>query len=238
MLNKADQNVYSVGGIVAIVAGVISIFVTICIGVDPLGLLGGYSMEVLMKTDLTINFLWRGAFGFIGILNIPFMLAVSRFLKRKDGAYESFTQTATIIGLASGIISCLNWVHYIHVAQYYQYLAQTGHDVSAFLNDPVFPIDSYYFWSFGGLGIYFIAINIIGMKEKKIPLSLTIWGIITGIFSFGAFAGYIPHWFWEIGNFKINLMLIFGGLTGGILAPIYYFRLSRYLFRAAKDGQQ
>lgn len=227
MKDQEYQSYMRAGRNISIVAGVVFILVSIGIAVDPLGLAFGYDMDFLLKIDITISVIWRLLFAVIGLLNISFSISVGKLILSKDATNVALVNWVVILGIASGIISAMNWIHYVHIATLYQTLAKSGWDMTAIRTVPAFPIDSFYFFSFGGLGIFMVISNTIGVISNQIKKSLGVWGIITGVCSMFVFISYafdfkIPL---PVGN--LSLMIVFGGLTGGILGPVYYFRISK-----------
>jgi hypothetical protein len=240
MITRADKSILNLGANTAIIAAIATFICTICIGLDPLGLVGGaYTMDTLLKTNLSFTTFWRSLFAVFGILNVAFILAAFKFFRLETGELEGFLLWITIIAIASGIINCMNWVHYINVGDQYQSLSKEGVDVAPFINNPVFPIDSYYLWSFGVLGIYYIIISFFGIKGKKIPLNLSVWGIITGIICLSTSLVYMLRLYIPLpNNGRLSLVLIAGGLTGAIFGPVFYIRISRYFRIKAKENQE
>jgi hypothetical protein len=238
MAESSESSILKLCWIFSLVIGVLYILVTIGIAVDPMGMfINGESVEILIKHPL-INCLWRILFAIIGVLNIGFINALSKLVRSQAEKWEGVLQWSTIIGIASGIIAALNWIHFVQVADVFGRLYRQGSSFEEIGKMILLPLDPYFIWSWGGFGFCMLILNLVGLKNSKVIKGLGYLGVFIGLDLIFMVISYILELTIDIHGYKLYVIIIDAAVLGLICGPVYHFLFAGFLNRCCQTKEQ
>jgi hypothetical protein len=229
MYKKSERSILEFGSQISSIVGILYVVVTVLIAIDPMGMyIGNESIEKLVESPY-INSSWRILFAIICLLNIGFFNSFSTACRIRNEKYTAIIKWITTLASGAMVIAAVNWVHFVHVTRLIveQYLSgMSFEEISATY---YFPIDSYFVWTWGVFGLYFVIMNFIALKTKLLSKKISWVGIACGVDLILMVIAYIFALAIDIGGVELSLMIVLSGLVGGIGAPIYHLNYTRQI---------
>ena len=154
---------------------------------------------------------WAFALG--AILALAVVLAISEKVRPADEGWVRWTSNIALIGFA---VTALQYFRYLafypeRAAAYVAGDAATKVAIAA--NQSLVAIDPHYWLVFGGVGLWFLVVNLLALREKLWPSLLAYVGI-AGAAAYGlVVAGFV---------FKVELFITAAAAAAIILGPIWF----------------
>ncbi|OPZ94374.1 MAG: hypothetical protein BWY74_00621 [Firmicutes bacterium ADurb.Bin419] len=236
MCKKSERSILEFGTKISFIVGILYVVVTVLIAIDPMGMyIANESVEKLVENPY-INSSWRIIFAIICLLNIGFFNSFSVVCRTRDEKYTGIIQWITTLAAGAMVVAAVNWVHFVHVTRLIveQYLR--GMSFEEISGTFYFPIDSYFVWTWGVFGLYYVIMNFIALKTQSLSKKISWVGIACGIDLILMVMVYIFGITIDIGGVELNLMIVLAGLVGGIGAPIYHINYTKQIKKKFLKG--
>jgi len=225
-MNK--QNLYSVGGLFAILLGLTKIWTAISYLIIPADQRAAVPGKVFLPAyaqghGLLNSLFWAEAL--VGVFGLAIVPALARWLvNQRNEGWVKWTSALATVGFAVSAIG------------YFLTLARLPGIATAFVNgDPSTQAalavtwrstpDLFGFWGYGAIGIWMLCVSLIMLQRADISKVFAIIGLLTGVLSILVAAGTY---------FKFQPLLLLGAAAGGIAAPVWFIWLGLLLRRGPK----
>ncbi len=223
-----EKSIVKLGGICAVIVGILYVLVGITYLFLPEAQKGGPEIEDFAKALLSINqnptliILLSVEFVLIGILAFAAVPAISGLVQTVNAGWARWTKNLAYLGFAVLAIS------------YFRAIALTPWRAEAFAVGDASTraaiagigsayIDPHGWLSFGAVSLWLLVVNVLALRGGKLPKLLGIIGIVGAILYALVVAGNVTG--------ITLLVMIAAGLGGIIMGPIWFIwigvRLSR-----------
>ena len=204
------------GGTCSILVGVSYLIAGIAYLLVPVGQKAGVDAEVFLSsfaqnpTMATLEY-WSFALG--AVLALAVVLAVSARVRSINEGWVRWTANIALIGFA------------VEAIQYFRYLALYPFNAAAYAagdamtkiaiaaSQSTIALDPNGWLVYGGVGLWFLVVNLLALRENTWPKLLAYIGV----------AGAIAYWFVVVGLvFEIEMFVMIAAAAAVIIGPIWY----------------
>lgn len=232
-MNKS--NLFSVGGLFAILLGLTKIWTGISYLIIPADQRAAVTGKVFLPAyaqghGLLHSLFWAEAL--VGIFGLAIVPALAKFLiNQKNEGWIKWTSTLATVGFAVSAIG------------YFLTLARLPGIATAYVNgDPSTQAalavtwkstpDLFGFWGYGAIGIWMLCVSLLMLQRVNVSKVFAVIGLLTAILSILVAAGTY---------FKAQPLLLLGAAAGGVAAPVWFIWLGilmRRMPNAAMESDQ
>ncbi len=184
-----------------------------------------YDFWQIVAQDPTPEIIFHLGLALCGIFGLAVVPAISQLVRSERKGWVEWTSKLAYLGFAVGAV------------EHFRALTLVPRWAAAFVeNDATYQtaivathlsaeLDPDGWLSFGGVGLWILVVNVLALRQDKLPKSLALIGI----------AVTILYWFVLAGVFlKTSLLVIIAaGLGGIIIMPVWYIRMGQFLRRLA-----
>ncbi len=223
-----EKSIGKLGGICAVIMGVLYVLVGITYLLLPEAQKGGPEIEDLAKALLSTNqnpiltILLNVEFALIGVIAFAAVPAISGLVQTVNEGWARWTRNLAYLGFA---VLAINYFRAIALTPWRAeaFAAGDASTRAAIVGVGPILIDPQGWLSFGGVGLWFLVVNILALRGGKLPKVLGIIGIV-GAISYGlVVAGNVTG--------ITLLVMIAAGLGGIIVGPIWFIWIGVRLLR-------
>lgn len=222
-----DNTLSRLGGICSILAGISYVVVGIAYllvpaeqkaGADPAAFLTSFAQNPSMST------LEYWAFALGAVLALAVVLAISEKVRSANEGWVRWTSSLALVGFAVAAIQYFRYVALYpgRAAAYATADAATKAALAA--NQSMMALDPDGWLAFGGVGLWFLVVNLLALRGNIWPKPLAYVGI----------AGAIAYWFVVAGFvLEVGIFVTIAAAAAVIVAPIWYIWAGLILRRAS-----
>lgn len=232
-------NMYRWGGIASILMTVAFVWIGIAIMLDPVERHRGEAFFIALAENPALQMTWRYAFIAVALLAFAFIPAATRFVRNRDGEESAFLHWATVlayVGTASLLLDTLRGIYLVNNFLIDAYTTGTaterlisvvalsgGTDVEGFLQ-------------YGGVGLWYIAIALAGLRAGVLSRRLGYIGVAAGL-------GYISTLVFGVTDTMIPgadvaVQALAALFAGAIVGPIFHVGFGLRLLQASGSDYQ
>lgn len=212
-----DDSLRKLGGTCSILVGVFYALGAIAYLLQPAELQAGADLGQFwpaLAQNPTMNTLLHWAFALVAVFAIAAVAAISEIVRPANEGWVRWTSGLAYLGYAALAIT-----HFRALAVYRRLAAayvagdasvQTGIGALGYL---LFDLDPQGWLGFGGVGLWFLVVNLLALRIATWPRTLAYVGII----------GAILYWLMVAGAvLEISLLVAIAAGVGLIVAPIWF----------------
>ncbi len=234
MSNTAKSSIYQWGAVLSILMAVGFFAVGILVGMDPVERYRGDKFYEVLVANPTIAMTWRPIFAIVGFLGIGVISALFVLVQPNNDKWEGALRWSTLLGYAGSVLLALEWMKEYFGMKIYMQLIQQGRSLPMeTLYMVSLPIDADFLWKFGGLGSWYVVVNLLGMRTNVISKGAGWLGVSTGACLLLAMLFGITDTLLTIGGTQIAALQIPSAIGGGLIGPIFHIWIGIALFKEA-----
>jgi len=223
-----EKSIVKLGGICAVIVGILYVLVGITYLLLPEAQKGGPEIEDFAKILLSVNqnpiltMLLYVEFALIGILAFAAVPAISGLVQTVNEDWARWTKNLAYLGFA---VLAINYFRAIALTPWRAEAFAAGDASTRAAIAGVGPIliDPQGWLSFGAVSLWLLVVNILALREGKLPKLLGIIGIVGAILYALVVAGNVTG--------ITLLIMIAAGLGGIIVGPIWFIWIGVRLLR-------
>lgn len=237
-MNQGNKSIFIWGGNASILMTVAFIWIGIALMIDPVERHRGEEFWLTYVEQPWVSLSWRFTFVIVGLLTLFVIPAATRLVRSEDGAFEGllhWTTALAYIGAAAGTIDFMRGIAMsdalIEAYTTGDVVAQTAVKTSLMA-----AIDAEGLFRWGGLGLWYVAIGWLGLRNGRFPRTMASFGMASGVgyvfaMIFGITETFIP-------GTQIPAQAIAAMLAGVLVAPIFHVWLGLTLRRAGQQAER
>jgi hypothetical protein len=234
-MKQDNRSIFVWGGNASILMTVAFIWIGIALMLDPVEQQRGEAFWQAYVEQPWMSLSWRSTFVIVGLLTLFVIPAATRLVRSEDGALEGllhWTTALAYIGTAAGAIDFLRGIAMsdalIEAYTTGDVVAQTAVKTSLLA-----AIDANGVFRWGGVGLWYVVIGWLGMRNAKFSRTLAFFGIGSGVgyifaMIFGITETFIP-------GTQIPAQAVAAMIAGAFVAPVFHVWLGIVLRKAGNQ---
>jgi hypothetical protein len=231
------RSMYRWGGIASLLMTAAFAYIGIAIMLDPVERHRGEAFFVALAESPGFHMTWRYAFITVALLAFAFIPAAVRFVRNPNGEESPFLHWATVlayVGTASLLLDTLRGVYLVNTFLIDAY--RTGTEIERYISVVALSggTDVEGFLQYGGVGLWYLAIALAGMRHGVLSRRLGYIGVAAGL-------GYISTLIFGltdtiIPGSDVAVQALAALIAGVIVGPIFHVGFGLRLLQAANAG--
>lgn len=219
-----ENNLARFGGTCSILVGILYGMTSIAYLLDPARkVANNYEFWQAVAQDPMMEIIFHAGLALCGIFGLAVVPAISQLVRGGNEGWMQWTSKLAYLGFAVGAV------------EHFRALTLVPRWAAAFVdNDTTYQtaivathltaeLDPDGWLSFGGVGLWILGVNLLVLRQAKLPKALALVGIAVTILYWFVLAGVL---------LKISLLIsIAAGLGGMIVMPLWYIWIGQLLRR-------
>ena len=222
-MKKKYNKMYRWGGIASILMTVAFAWIGVAIMLDPVEKVRGEAFFFALAEDPGLQMSWRYAFFTVGLLALAFIPAATHFVRRLATEEDPFLHWATILAYIGSASLALDTMRGIYIVNNFLIDAYSVGTATEQLIAKVAlsgGTDVEGFFQYGGVGLWYIAVSLAGLRTEVMPRRLGYVGVAAGLayistLIFGLTDTFIP-------GADVAVQALAALVAGVIIGPIFH----------------